>query len=594
MTSSLPLLPADPAAAGDPAAGFAALFNAVPGAVLIPPGSAAGTPPPDFAALLGAAVPSGTAPVAAEITADVGVPAMPECAAPSPATAFPREGKPSAGVPMRWAPPLWAAGRPAVSHETAWTGRLRTPEMGELEAASAPSPEPVESTDADNVPKLVPAGTMAWLVQMLVLQVTEAGSAGPDVLAEGDGSSEATGPQASPARAPLDGSGNGSRRGADSVRRDPPFPAAPAADIWPAGSAGRAEGGMPVPARDGAAPEPMTRHAPGAPAHDEAPDALESEIPESAPRVAEGEPPARRELPARDSAPVDLTDAPFAVRGELVLPNGKRVEATITLPARPAAPSEKIAAHRVDSAARLATRRETAEKNFLPPGMQKLRAEPAIDGIGVAEPPADMSAVPTAPHRAFEKPELTAVVPAVDFADGAAEAPTPAVEPAVSAFARRAVETVTGLAEAQFAARHAAVSTVSLRLKFAGADLAVRVELRDGAVHTQFRTDSADLRAALAQEWQAVAADPAAHVLRFLEPVFNASPADSREEARSLAGGGTGGAPHERPAPHADPAASSLFAVRPRANAASPVGPADAGTRRPSAPPTAIHLSVHA
>lgn len=98
-------------------------------------------------------------------------------------------------------------------------------------------------------------------------------------------------------------------------------------------------------------------------------------------------------------------------------------------------------------------------------------------------------------------------------------------EPTAPNFAERAVATVTGLAEAQFSASMHKAGSVQLRLKFGGEDLSVRVELRDGAVHTDFRTDSPALREAISREWQAVAASAPGQLQRFLDPVF--SPASS-------------------------------------------------------------------
>jgi hypothetical protein len=67
--------------------------------------------------------------------------------------------------------------------------------------------------------------------------------------------------------------------------------------------------------------------------------------------------------------------------------------------------------------------------------------------------------------------------------------------------------------------RHA----VNLEFSIGGTDLHVRVEMRADEVHTAFRTGSAELRAALTQEWQAVNAQPGERSMRFVAPVFSAS-----------------------------------------------------------------------
>jgi hypothetical protein len=146
-----------------------------------------------------------------------------------------------------------------------------------------------------------------------------------------------------------------------------------------------------------------------------------------------------------------------------------------------------------------------------------------------------MSAAPTEENRTTRNPEISSALPAhaeFQVAQSPAERITVApTEPAGQNFAERAVATVTGLAEAQFAASMNKVGSVQLRLKFGGEDLSVRVELRDGAVHTDFRTDSPELREALAKEWQAVAASAPGHLQHFLDPVFSPASASASTDA---------------------------------------------------------------
>ena len=149
-----------------------------------------------------------------------------------------------------------------------------------------------------------------------------------------------------------------------------------------------------------------------------------------------------------------------------------------------------------------------------------------------------MSAAPTEEIRpAHPTHGTTGSVVRADFQ--VAQAPveritTAAPEPAGPSFAERAVETVTHLAEAQFAVSMQRSGSVQLRLQFGGEDLSVRVAIRDGAVHTDFRTDSASLRAALEQEWQAVKAASPEHLQRFAEPVFSpAAVGEGRPSAQS-------------------------------------------------------------
>lgn len=70
--------------------------------------------------------------------------------------------------------------------------------------------------------------------------------------------------------------------------------------------------------------------------------------------------------------------------------------------------------------------------------------------------------------------------------------------------------------------RFAAGGTQGVNLQFtvAGAQLAIRVELRGGEVHATFRTDSSELRLALAQEWQTASGSESGRPLRAIDPVF--------------------------------------------------------------------------
>lgn len=123
-------------------------------------------------------------------------------------------------------------------------------------------------------------------------------------------------------------------------------------------------------------------------------------------------------------------------------------------------------------------------------------------------------------------------------------------------------------------------SSIELKLSF-GDDtrLLVRVELRDGTVQTTFRTDSAELRQALASEWHqaapsvvAVASDRPA--VRVAEPVFSAITGSP-----DFAGTSTGGHPNSRQAPLPTAEASSRASSSPGPRPTSSADPV------PAAPP---------
>lgn len=239
---------------------------------------------------------------------------------------------------------------------------------------------------------------------------------------------------------------------------------------------------------------------------------------------------------------------------------------------------------------------QATEKTFLTAANKPVKASAKNAGIGVAESPAAMSSPAFAQHRALQKPELPPVAaPRLDLlpvaartTDDMAAAEQPAPAPAPAAFAQRAVQTVVTLSDAQFAATLNRTHSVNLRLKFAGEDLAVRVELREGAVHADFRTDSPELRARLQGEWQAIVALPAEHRVRFADPVFGPanSGGASASSDQSFRHQTPGRAPEEF-------AGHQHFAVRPvREATAGPAATADAVVRAPLTPPTALRLSV--
>jgi hypothetical protein len=145
-------------------------------------------------------------------------------------------------------------------------------------------------------------------------------------------------------------------------------------------------------------------------------------------------------------------------------------------------------------------------------GLKKiLNAQPQMDseeptrlGIGVARSDGKMRNDSQSSFSAFQQVEDISV--ASSAVAGLREAlaalspePTPVVSPRVQAVVNYVVEA------AQRLDSHA-VSSMDLRFNFGGSDkLSVHVELRDGAVHTTFRTDSSTLRETLGTAWREMA-----------------------------------------------------------------------------------------
>ena len=97
------------------------------------------------------------------------------------------------------------------------------------------------------------------------------------------------------------------------------------------------------------------------------------------------------------------------------------------------------------------------------------------------------------------------------------EAPAPAATSDTASVAHQAVEAAITAADRQVTGEPRAVN---LQFSVGNADLNVRVEMRDGALHATFRTDSADLRDALAHEWQSVNSSQVERPFRLADPVF--------------------------------------------------------------------------
>ncbi len=310
-----------------------------------------------------------------------------------------------------------------------------------------------------------------------------------------------------------------------------------------------------------------------------------------------------KSAPADRAVPVDES-TPLEVEAELEIPGQAVVRVQVQLPV--AAESgraaemlpEKFAAFAPAETNAPGARPQPAERNFLFTGDKVFKTNSEIAGIAVAKPAANMIAVPTEEIRRPGHAETFSVSSvSADFlvAQPVAERiTTEPVAPAGQNFAERAVATVTSLAEAQFTASMQRAGSVQLRLKFGGEDLAVRVEMRDGQVHTDFRTDSPALREAIAAEWQAVAAASPAHLQRFLDPVFSpATPgqnADAGAQHQSSQRQAQQQAQEHANARHDGWAGATAFARRALLNES--FIPEPAAPRAPVLLPTSLRLSA--
>ncbi len=173
---------------------------------------------------------------------------------------------------------------------------------------------------------------------------------------------------------------------------------------------------------------------------------------------------------------------------------------------------------------------KSAEKTTQAAQPTTLADDSSSVGTNVANPEAHMSVAASpslpAPHAVERLSHAVAPV-SFEFSPGEEHA-----EPAELAQAtRRAVNAAVAATEQQAADRQPAVT---LKFTVSGVDLGVRVELRGEHVHTTFRTDSPELRAALAQEWNQVAAAQAGdRASRLAEPVFTSNHAPASTSSHS-------------------------------------------------------------
>ena len=87
---------------------------------------------------------------------------------------------------------------------------------------------------------------------------------------------------------------------------------------------------------------------------------------------------------------------------------------------------------------------------------------------------------------------------------------------------------------------------VNLGFKIGGENLSVRVEMHGNEVHTQFSTDSSELRVALSGEWQGFNPGSGSRDLKFADPVFTPG---SDSSGSFFEGGGANSAGRDDAAP---------------------------------------------
>jgi hypothetical protein len=174
--------------------------------------------------------------------------------------------------------------------------------------------------------------------------------------------------------------------------------------------------------------------------------------------------------------------------------------------------------------------------------------------------------------------------------DALVKQPAPDATSDLGSAAHRAVDSALAMAD-HFS--DGAQRGVSLQFSVSGVDLAVRVEMRADGVHTTFRTESPELRAALAHEWQTVVStQPGERAQKLADPVFTSASGGSSTATDSGAAN-----QRDRSAPQNQQQASSGTPARslnrPAANSTSGDSSAPAVSRIIPLS-TAVHLHTFA
>jgi hypothetical protein len=235
-----------------------------------------------------------------------------------------------------------------------------------------------------------------------------------------------------------------------------------------------------------------------------------------------------------------------------------------------------------------------SEKSFLSAEQESVAKHATELGTDVAKSAPNMPtyrfAQPTSPDAAFSRAASAPVALAAEQL--AAADPSAAMQAASTpapAAAHRAVEAVLTAVERLGAGER---QTVNLQFSVGGADLAVRVELRADEVRATFRTDSPELRAALAQEWQAVTADAGDRAFRLAPAVITANSSDGSALAAFVGDGSS--RQREGQARRTANEVFASIASRSRGFASHAAAEIAAPLARAAMLPTSLHLHTHA
>jgi len=182
------------------------------------------------------------------------------------------------------------------------------------------------------------------------------------------------------------------------------------------------------------------------------------------------------------------------------------------------------------------------EKQFLLSADKVVTTESESVGISVAKVSAIMPSAAPARSKSISVSESTT---AFSFSTGTAsvatlltpEAPTPA------ATVRETMAAVISAVDALERRMDVQQKSIDLNFHVGNEKLGLRVELRDGTVHTTFRTESSEMNSAIVREWNAIVQPALGREIRLADPVFNSSSSNGNNSSFGSLGQGT---PHDR------------------------------------------------
>jgi len=227
----------------------------------------------------------------------------------------------------------------------------------------------------------------------------------------------------------------------------------------------------------------------------------------------------------------------------------------------PAPDVEKIAARPSDSSGPADGNNDADKKEFLTAGDKSVTTASSSVGIGVAQVSANMSSAPS------NRPKTVAAALSAPIVSVTAQPVTAAssATPVPVATVRETMAAVVSAVDALERGAGAGSRSVDLQFSVGTEKLGLHVELRDGVLHTTFRTDSPELRGALTAEWHAVVPESVGRQVTVAQPVFSAastggSSPDALPATANNAGFGSlgGDARQSRNQPTPEPAAFSF------------------------------------